>query len=158
MALGWCAGPGVPQRRCSRRSPPDRPGPGAGRQRGRVGGILAIAQTVGVVGGTGIASATGSIAAGYLTTAGVLVLPTLPYCLDSRDIRLPPRPARAVRRAPLPARSFWVSPREHPDFAWAWITRFLVNLGNAVGLLYLLYYMQDVVGCPPTRPRTGCSC
>ena len=44
------------------------------------------------------------------------------------------------------ARSFWISPREHPDFAWAWLTRFLVNLGNAVGLLYLLYFMQDVVG------------
>ncbi len=43
-------------------------------------------------------------------------------------------------------RSFWVSPRAHPDFAWAWLTRFLVNLGNALGLLYLLYYMQDVIG------------
>jgi MFS family permease len=43
-------------------------------------------------------------------------------------------------------RGFWVSPRAHPDFAWAWITRFLVNLCNALGLLYLLYYMQDVLG------------
>ncbi|HYF73129.1 MAG TPA: MFS transporter, partial [Nocardioides sp.] len=43
-------------------------------------------------------------------------------------------------------RGFWVSPRRHPDFAWAWITRFLVNLGNALGLLYLLYYLQDVIG------------
>ncbi len=34
--------------------------------------------------------ATGSIAAGYLTTAGLLVVLSLPYCLDSRDIALPP--------------------------------------------------------------------
>ena len=41
---------------------------------------------------------------------------------------------------------FWISPRLHPDFGWAWLTRFLVNLGNALGLLYLLYFLQDVIG------------
>lgn len=43
-------------------------------QRGTVGGWLAIAQTLGVVLGSGIAMATGSIAAGYLTIAGLLVV------------------------------------------------------------------------------------
>jgi MFS family permease len=114
--------------------------------RGRIGGILAIAQTVGVIAGTGIASATGSITAGYLVTAGVLVVLTIPWCLDSRDVPLLPdeRPAAFDWGAFL--RGFWVSPRAYPDFAWAWITRFLVNLCNALGLLYLLYYMQDVLG------------
>jgi MFS family permease len=114
--------------------------------RGKVGGILAIAQTIGVIGGTGIASVTGSIAAGYVVTAAVLLVLTVPYCLDSHDIALTPdeRPAPFDWGAFL--RSFWVSPREYPDFAWAWITRFLVNLGNALALLYLLYYMQDVIG------------
>jgi MFS family permease len=114
-------------------------------QRGRVGGILAVAQTVGVVAGTGIASAADSIAAGYLVTAAVLLLLTVPYSLSSRDLPLPvsAREPFAVRRF---AASFWISPRRHPDFAWAWITRFLVNLGNALGLLYLLYFLQDVVG------------
>lgn len=115
-------------------------------RRGRVGGILAVAQTLGVVGGTGIASATGSIAAGYAVTAAVLVVLALPYCLDSRDVPLAAdeRPDRFVWSVFV--RAFWVSPRVHPDFAWAWLTRFLVNLGNALGLLYLLYFMQDVVG------------
>jgi MFS family permease len=114
--------------------------------RGRIGGILAIAQTLGVIGGTGIASATGSIAAGYTVTAGVLIACTIPWTLDSRDVPLLPeeRPAAFDWGAFL--RSFWLSPREYPDFAWAWITRFLVNLCNALGLLYLLYYMQDVLG------------
>jgi MFS family permease len=114
--------------------------------RGRIGGILAIAQTLGVIGGAGIASATGSIAVGYTVTAAVLVLCTIPWCLDARDTPLLPeeRPAAFDRGAFL--RGFWVSPRQHPDFAWAWITRFLVNLCNALGLLYLLYYMQDVLG------------
>ena len=123
-------------------------------QRGAVGGWLAIAQTLGVVLGSGIAMATGSIAAGYLTTAGLLVVLSLPYCLDSRDIALSPAdrpPFEALRFA----RSFWVSPREHPDFAWVWITRFLMNLANALLLLYLLYYLRDAVGLSRKAAEAG---
>jgi MFS family permease len=57
----------------------------------------------------------------------------------------------------VPARAFfarfWISPREHPDFAWAWATRFAVNLGNWLGTLYLLYYLDDDVHYPD--PDTG---
>lgn len=145
MAIGWCGVQATLNAMLAAvtATVPDQVPVG---ERGRVGGILAVAQTVGVVGGTGIASATGSIAAGYVVTAGVLLMLTLPYCFGSRDVPLAPD------EQPPPfdwggfVRSFWVSPRRHPDFAWAWITRFLVNLGNALGLLYLLYYLQDVIG------------
>jgi MFS family permease len=114
-------------------------------RRGRIGGIVAVAQTVGVVAGTGIAAATGSIATGCLCTAAFLVVLVAPFCFGANDAALP-----AELREPFDLgaflRSFWVSPREHPDFAWAWLTRFLVNLGNALGLLYLLYFLQDVLG------------
>ncbi len=144
MALGWCLAQAslnamlaavtatVPDQ-----VPVDR--------RGLVGGILAVAQTVGVVGGVGIASATGSIAAGYVATAAVLLVLAVPYCLDSRDIALP-RELRPEFAWGTFLRSFWVSPREHPDFAGAWLTRMLVNLGNALGTLYLLFYLDDAVG------------
>ena len=124
------------------------------RQRGAVGGILGIAQTLGVVAGSGIAAATGSIAAGYLTLMGVLVLTTLPYALDSRDIPLPRELRPEFRWGPF-LRAFWVSPREHPDFGWAWITRFLMNLGNALLILYLLYYLQDAVHLSDQRAKDG---
>jgi MFS family permease len=114
------------------------------RTRGAVGGWLAIAQTLGVVAGSGIAAATGSIAVGYLSTAAVLVVLSLPYILDSRDIALDPA-AREPFVLGSFVRSFWISPRQHPDFAWAWITRFLMNLGNALVILYLLYYLKDAV-------------
>ena len=145
MAIGWCGVQATLNAMLAAvtATVPDQVPVG---ERGRVGGILAVAQTLGVVGGTGIASATGSIATGYAVTAVVLVLLTLPYCFGSRDVPLAP----AEQPAPFDwggfLRSFWVSPRQHPDFAWAWITRFLVNLGNALGLLYLLYYLQDVIG------------
>jgi MFS family permease len=123
-------------------------------QRGTVGGWLAIAQTAGVVAGSGIAAATGSIAAGYLTIAGVLFVVSLPYCFDSRDLALPPS-----ARRPFSTRQFlgslWVSPREHPDFAWAWLTRFLMNLGNALVILYLLYYLKDAIDLSDKQAEDG---
>ena len=145
MALGWCGVQATLNAMLAAvtATVPDQVPVG---ERGRVGGILAIAQTVGVVGGTGIASATGSIAAGYVVTAVALVLLTLPYCWDSRDVSLAADERPAAFDWGAFVRSFWVSPRAHPDFAWAWLTRFLVNLGNALGLLYLLYYLQDVIG------------
>jgi MFS family permease len=141
MALGWALAQGALNAMLAAitATVPDQV---PSRQRGAVGGWLAIAQTVGVVAGSGIADATGSIAAGYFTTAGVLVVLALPYCLDSRDIPLAPE-AREPFDLGRFVRSFWISPREHPDFAWAWITRFLMNLGNALVILYLLYYLQE---------------
>jgi MFS family permease len=75
-----------------------------------------------------------------------LVVPVLilPFILATRDDPLP-REARPR----FQWRSFWISPREHPDFAWAFGTRFLVQLGNALGTLYLLYFLRDAVGLEP---------
>lgn len=42
-------------------------------------------------------------------------------------------------------RGFWLSPRLYPDFAWAWLTRFLVNLGNQLTFVYLLFFLRDIL-------------
>ncbi len=114
-------------------------------QRGVVGGWVAIAQTLGVVGGVGIATVTGGVSAGFVATAAAVVVLAVPFVLRSGDV-----PLRRDRVAPFRlkafAAGFWVDPRRHPDFGWAWITRFLVNLGNALGTLYLFFYLQDAVG------------
>jgi len=115
------------------------------RDRGVVGGWVAVSQTLGIVGGVGIATTTGGIAAGYYATAAAVVVLAVPYVLGSRDVRLPRalRPDFSLRGF---VRSFWISPSRHPDFAWAWLTRFLVNLGNSLGTLLLYFYLQDAVG------------
>ena len=122
------------------------------RERGVVGGWVAVSQTLGIVGGVGIATATGGIVAGYYATAAAVVVLAVPYVLGSRDVQLPRalRPELSWREL---ARSFWVSPTLHPDFAWAWLTRFLVNLGNSLGTLLLFFYLQDAVGYPD--PEAG---
>lgn len=114
-------------------------------QRGVVGGWVAVAQTLGVVGGVGIATVTGGVSAGFLATAAAVVVLAVPFVLRSGDVPLA-RDLVARFDVKAFARSFWVNPRAHPDFGWAWITRFLVNLGNALGTLYLFFYLQDAVG------------
>ncbi len=117
------------------------------RERGVVGGWVAVSQTLGIVAGVGIATVTGGIAAGYYATAAAVVVLAVPYVLGSRDVPLPRslRPDFSLRTF---VRGFWISPRRHPDFAWAWLTRFLVNLGNSLGTLLLYFYLQDAVDYP----------
>jgi MFS family permease len=113
-------------------------------QRGAVGGWLGAAQILGVVGGTGLATLGGGVGAGYAACAVSTLAGVLPYVLGHPDPRL------AVADRPVWSwrgflAGFWLSPRRHPDFAWAWLTRFLVNLSNGIGLLYLLFYLRDRV-------------
>ncbi|MES4887715.1 MFS transporter [Streptomyces sp. NPDC096012] len=112
------------------------------RQRGTVGGWLGAAQILGVVGGTGLATAAGGVRAGYAACAVCTVAGVLPYVLGYGDPRLAKedRPGWSWRSF---LSGFWLSPRRFPDLGWAWLTRFLINLGNSLVLLYLLYYLRD---------------
>ncbi|WP_328988568.1 MFS transporter [Kribbella sp. NBC_01245] len=108
-------------------------------QRGVVGGWVALAQTLGALVGVGLATAMGGITAGYIACAVFLVLSVVPYLLASSDQQLVgDRPTFALK-------AFWISPTRHSDFGWAWLTRFLMNLGNGLGTLYLFFYLQDAV-------------
>ncbi|WP_410811196.1 MFS transporter [Micromonospora sp. 067-2] len=117
-------------------------------QRGGVSGWVGIPQALGLVLGAVLVTAvvTGN-AAGYLAIAVAILLLSLPFALFTPDDRLP-RAHRPVLRTRALLASMWISPRRHPDFAWAWITRFLVQLGNALGTLYLLYFLTDGVRHP----------
>lgn len=115
-------------------------------RRGLIGGSIAIAGTVGVLLGIKIAELTGSIAQGYVVIAVVMLALSVPYLIGSRDVALPADHQLAPMDWKSLLRSFWISPREHPDFAWAWVTRFLVNLGNWIALNYLYYFLTDGLG------------
>jgi MFS family permease len=119
-------------------------------QRGVVGGWVAISQVLGALVGTALAAAFNSFTLGYVACAVFLLLSVVPYLLRSGDATLTERPAFVFGEF---VKSFWISPRRYPDFGWAWLTRFLFNVGNALGTLYLFFYLQDEVGV--TDPDTG---
>jgi MFS family permease len=101
-------------------------------QRGLVSGWAGLTSSVGVVAGVLLVTAAGG---GYGIVAAAVGLTALPFVLLTPD-----PPARSPLR-------LWGAPRpsRHPDFAWAWATRFLVQLGNAMATLYLLYFLRDRV-------------
>lgn len=117
-------------------------------QRGIASGLMGLAQTVGIVAGVAIVSyVVTSLRAGFAMTALLLVILTVPFLLRLRDPRLQRADREPFRWGDF-VRGFWISPRRHPDFAWAWGARFAVQLGNAIGTVYLLFFLKDRIGLP----------
>jgi MFS family permease len=114
-------------------------------QRGSVSGWVGIPQVLGVVIGVVLVTVvvTGTVS-GYVAVALAVLLLSLAFPLLTPDDPLP-REYRAPLRPGTILAGMWISPRRYPDFAWAWTTRFLVQLGNALGTLYLLYFLKDRV-------------
>ncbi|WP_285728680.1 MFS transporter [Nocardiopsis sp. ATB16-24] len=123
------------------------------RQRGVVSGWVGVPQSAGVVVAVLLVTVVVSGTAPGYTLIGVLTLAcALPFALLAPDPPLP-RGARPPWREFT--RGLWVSPRRHPDFGWAWLTRFLMQTGNAMFTLYLLYFLTDVVGYEELFPGSS---
>ncbi|WFE29619.1 MFS transporter [Solwaraspora sp. WMMD791] len=121
-------------------------------QRGTVGALFGVAQIVGVVVGTAVAVVVGDTAIGYAALAvaapALMVSIVLVHREPSGRPAEPAAPAatRDPRAVRAPAGWLRVLLRPGADFGWAWLIRFLLNLVNALVLLYLYYYLADRVG------------
>ena len=115
-------------------------------QRGTVSGVLGICMPVGQVGGTFLVQALPmSMLMMFLVPALVGCAAVLLLVLLLPDRRQQPsqRPAATLREF---LRSFWLNPAQHPDFAWAWLSRFLLVTGTAFLTTYQSYYLIDKLG------------
>jgi MFS family permease len=117
--------------------------------RARVSGWLGIAQNLAPLAGVGIAA--WLVAAGT-SSVWMLLLPTvlaiagvLALVAVLRDRRLDPAGVEPFHLGRFLA-GFWVSPRKHPDFAWAFTGRFLLLFGFALYNSYQVYFLQDRFG------------
>ncbi|MGW4208194.1 MFS transporter [Lentzea sp. NPDC004789] len=114
-------------------------------QRAQVGGLIGISQMLGtVLGAVVVTLLVSGLKAGYLACAIIVLVGALFFVWRTPDTQLIVKPVKPT---------FWISPREHPDFAWAWCGHLMINLGNAFGTLYLLYFLSDVVHYP--SPEDG---
>ena len=124
-------------------------------QRGFISALAGLAQVLATILGLAIViSITGGFTAKYAALAAVLVAAVTLLVLGVADPPLPggATPPMSLRRL---ARVLWVNPVRHRDFGWAWLTRFLVMLGYAVGTTYLLYFLRDGVGYERLFPGHG---
>jgi MFS family permease len=111
-------------------------------QRGTISAAIYGPQALGIVVGLGLVTALGgSAGSGYPVLAIVLVVAALPWVLRTREAN--PSDAGRPRSLGEAVRSTWAAPGRSPDYAWAFAGRLLVNLGNALGTTYLLYFLTD---------------
>jgi MFS family permease len=106
--------------------------------RGAVSAAVYGPQALGIVVGLVLVTGLGEDA-GYPALAVLLLLAALPWLLRARDTPAVARP-QSLGAA---VRATWAAPSRHPDYAWAFGGRLLVNLGNALGTTYLLYFLTD---------------
>jgi MFS family permease len=94
------------------------------------------------------------VVAGYLAGAAVLAyglfavaiaVSCLAFVLINREDSSADAPARPFSWRTFAA-SFWISPKDHPDFAWAFAGRFTVYMGYQAVAAYLLYILRDYIG------------
>ena len=110
-------------------------------QRGIVGSLFGVGQIVGVIAGTVVAESVGAGAVGYLVLA--VATPALLVAIVVADRASSATTGGVPASVPTDrlARGF----RPTRDYAWAWLLRFLMNLTNAVLLLYLFFFLDEVV-------------
>ena len=114
-------------------------------RRGVFSSSLGVAALVGAAAGQALGSAFATaIFGGYLVIGiGVLVGVIVLALVGSKsNIGRPsvPLDVKALLR------TFWVSPRKHPDFAWTFAARFMLYSGYFLVSHYTLYTLQDYVG------------
>ncbi|MEU7251682.1 MFS transporter [Streptomyces sp. NPDC045251] len=85
---------------------------------------------------------------GYYLIAVVVVVAALVFVVVSPD-----RDARSLPRQRFSLKgflaNFWVSPKGHPDFGWAFLSRLGVMLGYMIVLTYNMYLLAEHIEIPP---------
>lgn len=116
-------------------------------RRGFVGSLFGIAQVAGVVLGTAVAVAFEESVVGYLAIAVAVPLLCAAIALLP-ELRIANATPDAARISPerRGIREVLANMRPTATFTWAWIIRLLVNLVNALVLVYLYYFLADGVG------------
>jgi len=115
-------------------------------QRGTVAGVMGICLPLGQVSGTFLVqSVSGSMLPMFLLPAllGVAAVVIFAFMLRDRHLQPGTVPPLQISRA---AEIYWVNPRRHPDFAWAWLSRLLLVLGTAFLNTYQPFYLIDKLG------------
>lgn len=116
-------------------------------KRGGVSGLIGLGITVGNAAGAVIAGSTaGSGALPYIVLAVLVLVIVAVFVVvnpdrSSRDEAAVPRPSMGEF-----LRGFWVDPRRHPDFAWAFAARFLMVIGFYGAQTFGLYILRDYIG------------
>ncbi|MEU1370935.1 MFS transporter [Streptomyces sp. NPDC005803] len=120
-------------------------------RRGLFSSVAGLAQMIGATGGTALAAAFAERLGVGFAVFGVLVIAgTAVFVLLNPESSTAGMEVQPFRWKPFLS-GFWVSPRRHPDFAWAFLGRFLMILGYYCVTSYQLYILEDHIGLSRDR-------
>ncbi|MBA2285052.1 MAG: MFS transporter [Ktedonobacteraceae bacterium] len=125
------------------------------RQRGTISSFTGLSYPLGLILGTLIVTKIfhTAIQPSYYVLAAIFIVIILAFALILPDKELTKGTLPPINWGKFFA-SFWISPRRYPDFAWVWITRFLLILSSVVVTTYLLYYLQDTLHLSSSEAAT----
>jgi MFS family permease len=115
-------------------------------QRGLVSGVLGVCLPIASVSGTFVVKLfTGNQLAMFLAPCVIGGFFILLFAVTLKDRRLAraDKPTWSLREF---AGTFYVNPRESPDFAWAFASRFMFVLAYAFLVTYQAYYLLNKIG------------
>jgi MFS family permease len=115
-------------------------------QRGLISGVLGVCTPIGSVCGTFLVKLFApSLPAMFLAPCAIGGLFILLFTVTLNDRRLVPsdKPKWSLREF---AGTFYVNPRQSPDFSWAFASRFMFVMAYAFLVTYQAYYLLDKIG------------
>ncbi len=114
-------------------------------QRGSVSANVGVMQNLGILAAAYVATLfVSNMLALFMVPAIIAVITVGIYCVVLPDTPITERPKLGGWVATL--KTFWVNPKQHPDFGWAWISRFLMTLGVFFFITFRLFYLQAEIG------------
>ncbi|MFJ4046252.1 MFS transporter [Microbacterium sp. NPDC089987] len=115
-------------------------------QRGGASAMIGLGTQLGMTVGVMLAAALGTqLGIGYSTFGIAVIVITVLFVLVNRDWSSKDAAVADFNWATF-FKGFWVNPRRHPDFFWAFTARFLLILGYFVVAAYQLYLLTDYIG------------
>jgi MFS family permease len=115
-------------------------------QRGTVSAVIGMVSPIGTIfGALVVGKLVTDISIAYTILIGVMIVLTGGFALLYREPRLLPGMQPPFHLVTFLA-GFWINPRRSPDFARAWLARFAVMLGYALGTGgFLFLYLQNII-------------
>jgi len=114
-------------------------------QRGLASGVMGFMMMVGTISAALLAGnfvGHGQTEIVYFIDVGVFLAGTAIMVSQVREMPLESRPPFTL---PAFARSFWIDPRQYPDFGWMFLTRALVMLGFYTMITFLQFFLKDTL-------------
>jgi MFS family permease len=114
--------------------------------RGKFSSFAGVGLMLGSLGGSVVAvQFVHAIPRGYAVFAGFALIVIVLFVVfnPDRSNKAEPRERFDLRAF---VKTFWVSPRKHPDFAWGFTGRLLLYVGYFLVSGYQLYILQDYIG------------